>query len=383
MEKENKNKTKQLKNMSPLYHENNKFYKGPVFYFMDKPKNKNKNNKKVYNEYNLANKSTLPNKLVKNCIIAVLAGLIYTNGFDIYLSSKNTTQNIQNDFDVDNTIENPFGEEEIETDENGQIIVDVSTDEEKQEILQKIKDLILRDSNNYGQNLVGIKDIISIDEIPLKEIAEENTFDNYLISIKFETINNEIYDMQFYADVPFELPEIELTSLDKISELIKYLNDSNKTAIYGYSQESQIRQEIKGLIEDKLDTEIFYVGEPFFYKINSGDLLYRIPAYYKDKNNQINIVLYSTIDTAINIMAQDLEPQQMLIDYLKNSEENTFTQTIIKNGTSFQSINSILSSYNNALDQTKTDTVNIYLDQKIIGKIKNNEISWIDNDEKE
>ena len=381
---ENIEKKVQLKNGSPLYYEDNKLFNGEVFYFNNKSKKSstNKENKKIYNELNLATKpsynSKLITKIAKRFVFIVLATSIYTNLFNLYLASQNQTQNIQTDFDVDHT----FDDDELETDENGQIIVDVSTDEEKEQILQKLKDLIMRDSANYGQNFVSIKKIISIDQISMKDIAIDNTFDNYLISIKFETINNEIYDMQFYADAPFELSDESSTSLDKISELIKYLNDPNKTAIFGYTKETQTREEIKNLVEKKLNKEILFVGEMFYYTKNSGDFVYKMPLYYLDENGQINTLLYSTsINSTFEIIAQGLDPEHALLAQLNGESEEYFIEESSTNNTSFNSINKVISSYNEALSQT--EKTNVYLDNKKIYEIKNKQIIKIDHDEKE
>lgn len=382
--KENIEKKVQLKNGSPLYYEDNKLFNGEVFYFNNKSKKSstNKENKKIYNELNLATKPSYKSKLItkiaKRFVFIVLATSIYTNLFNLYLASQNQTQNIQTDFDVDHT----FDDDELETDENGQIIVDVSTDEEKEQILQKLKDLIMRDSANYGQNFVSIKKIISIDQISMKDIAIGNTFDNYLISIKFETINNEIYDMQFYADAPFELSDESSTSLDKISELIKYLNDPNKTAIFGYTKETQTREEIKNLVEKKLNKEILFVGEMFYYTKNSGDFVYKMPLYYLDENGQINTLLYSTsINSTFEIIAQGLDPEHALLAQLNGESEEYFIEESSTNNTSFNSINKVISSYNEALSQT--EKTNVYLDNKKIYEIKNKQIIKIDHDEKE
>ncbi len=381
---ENIEKKVQLKNGSPLYYEDNKLFNGEVFYFNNKSKKSstNKENKKIYNELNLATKPSYKSKLItkiaKRFVFIVLATSIYTNLFNLYLASQNQTQNIQTDFDVDHT----FDDDELETDENGQIIVDVSTDEEKEQILQKLKDLIMRDSENYGQNFVSIKKVISIDQISMKDIAIDNTFDNYLISIKFETINNEIYDMQFYADAPFELPEESSTSLDKISELIKYLNDPNKTAIFGYTKETQTREEIKNLVEKKLNKEILFVGEMFYYTKNSGDFVYKMPLYYLDENGQINTLLYSTsINSTFEIIAQGLDPEHALLAQLNGEGEEYFIEESSTNNTSFNSINKIISSYNEALSQT--EKTNVYLDNKKNYEIKNKQIIKVDHDEKE
>ena len=381
---ENIEKKVQLKNGSPLYYEDNKLFNGEVFYFNNKSKKSstNKENKKIYNELNLATKPSYKSKLItkiaKRFVFIVLATSIYTNLFNLYLASQNQTQNIQTDFDVDHT----FDDDELETDENGQIIVDVSTDEEKEQILQKLKDLIMRDSANYGQNFVSIKKVISIDQISMKDIAINNTFDNYLISIKFETINNEIYDMQFYADAPFELSDESSTSLDKISELIKYLNDPNKTAIFGYTKETQTREEIKNLVEKKLNKEILFVGEMFYYTKNSGDFVYKMPLYYLDENGQINTLLYSTsINSTFEIIAQGLDPEHALLAQLNGEGEEYFIEESSTNNTSFNSINKIISSYNEALSQT--EKTNVYLDNKKNYEIKNKQIIKVDHDEKE
>lgn len=381
---ENIEKKVQLKNGSPLYYEDNKLFNGEVFYFNNKSKKSstNKENKKIYNELNLATKpsynSKLITKIAKRFVFIILATSIYTNLFNLYLASQNQTQNIQTDFDVDHT----FDDDELETDENGQIIVDVSTDEEKEQILQKLKDLIMRDSANYGQNFVSIKKVISIDQISMKDIAIDNTFDNYLISIKFETINNEIYDIQFYADAPFELSDESSTSLDKISELIKYLNDPNKTAIFGYTKETQTRGEIKNLVEKKLNKEILFVGEMFYYTKNSGDFVYKMPLYYLDENGQINTLLYSTsINSTFEIIAQGLDPEHALLAQLNGESEEYFIEESSTNNTSFNSINKVISSYNEALSQT--EKTNVYLDNKKIYEIKNKQIIKIDHDEKE
>ena len=381
---ENIEKKVQLKNGSPLYYEDNKLFNGEVFYFNNKSKKSstNKENKKIYNELNLATKpsynSKLITKIAKRFVFIILATSIYTNLFNLYLASQNQTQNIQTDFDVDHT----FDDDELETDENGQIIVDVSTDEEKEQILQKLKDLIMRDSANYGQNFVSIKKVISIDQISMKDIAIDNNFDNYLISIKFETINNEIYDIQFYADAPFELSDESSTSLDKISELIKYLNDPNKTAIFGYTKETQTRGEIKNLVEKKLNKEILFVGEMFYYTKNSGDFVYKMPLYYLDENGQINTLLYSTsINSTFEIIAQGLDPEHALLAQLNGESEEYFIEESSTNNTSFNSINKVISSYNEALSQT--EKTNVYLDNKKIYEIKNKQIIKIDHDEKE
>ena len=382
---ENIEKKVQLKNGSPLYYEDNKLFNGEVFYFNNKSKKSstNKENKKIYSELNLATKpsynSKLITKIAKRFVFIILATSIYTNLFNLYLASQNQTQNIQTDFDVDHTFDD---DDELETDENRQIIVDVSTDEEKEQILQKLKDLIMRDSANYGQNFVSIKKVISIDQILMKDIAIDNTFDNYLISIKFETINNEIYDMQFYADAPFELSDESSTSLDKISELIKYLNDPNKTAIFGYTKETQTREEIKNLVEKKLNKELLFVGEMFYYTKNSGDFVYKMPLYYLDENGQINTLLYSTsINSTFEIIAQGLDPEHALLAQLNGEGEEYFIEESSTNNTSFNSINKVISSYNEALSQT--EKTNVYLDNKKIYEIKNKQIIKVDHDEKE
>lgn len=374
MKKELNNKNKKiLKINTPLYNQKPKLYAGEVFYsiFQTISKNLKKDKKSDYKnsfkpplKHNYSYNISL--KLMKTATICLMSFSIYFNSVELYLASQNKIQNLTPDFDVGNTIEDDTGENDFEVDDNGQINTDVSTDEEKEEILNKLYNLILRDCKNFGINISSIKTLLSIDQIQMKDEVVSQTFDNYLISIKFQGNNDKIYDMQFFADTTFEFAKENMSSLDKIGNVVEFLNNPNKSALFGYSYMNNYRTEMKSLVEENLKQKIDYVGEMFYYIKISGDLVYKIPFYFKNASGENQILVYSTsIDTTLDITAKNLDPEEALLSQLKGSGEKYYTEEIVTNSQDIKNINNIISSYQ---ENEKEKQTNVYLDNKLIYK---------------
>ena len=111
---------------------------------------------------------------------------------------------------------------------------------------------IAQDAANFG--IEGqISKILSLSSFQLDEVLQSGTFTNYLVSLKF-MVENTVYDMQFYADKNFNLSTDQMSDLDKLNEVVSYLQDPDMCGLYNISCMSKDYQKIKELLID--DTKV-------------------------------------------------------------------------------------------------------------------------------
>ena len=294
---------------------------------------------------------------LKKAVIAFLALGIYFSITDIYVNSQNKANTITDDFSIGNVIEDELGNN-IEIDENGQINPYPINKEEQNKIIENFKKFSADQFKNW--NIDGeISKIISVDSLQINEVVTAGTFMNYLVTVKLEVIdereNTNVIEMQFFADQDFVFSTSDQSDIDKLNEVMAYLNNPDMCGIYNVTTMSDMAEEIKNLLIERGNKNIYFVGDVIWAQRNSGDIIYKIPVY----NNDGTITIWSTtIDKTLDIDAEGLAPEQAFLNQLEGNGDY-FSASEETNNTDLITINSILSEFQqdqeNASDENNLD----------------------------
>lgn len=294
---------------------------------------------------------------LKKAVIIFLALGIYFSITDIYVNSQNKANTITDDFSIGNVIEDELGNN-IEIDENGQINPYPINKEEQNKIIENFKKFSADQFKNW--NIDGeISKIISVDSLQINEVVTAGTFMNYLVTVKLEVIdereNTNVIEMQFFADQDFVFSTSDQSDIDKLNEVMAYLNNPDMCGIYNVTTMSNMAEEIKNLLIERGNKNIYFVGDVIWAQRNSGDIIYKIPVY----NNDGTITIWSTtIDKTLDIDAEGLAPEQAFLNQLEGNGDY-FSASEETNNTDLITINSILSEFQqdqeNASDENNLD----------------------------
>ena len=294
---------------------------------------------------------------LKKAVITFLALGIYFSITDIYVNSQNKANTITDDFSIGNVIEDELGNN-IEIDENGQINPYPINKEEQNKVIDNFKKFSADQFKNW--NIDGeISKIISVDSLQINEVVTAGTFMNYLVTVKLEVIdereNTNVIEMQFFADQDFVFSTSDQSDIDKLNEVMAYLNNPDMCGIYNVTTMSDMAEEIKNLLIERGNKNIYFVGDVIWAQRNSGDIIYKIPVY----NNDGTITIWSTtIDKTLDIDAEGLAPEQAFLNQLEGNGDY-FTASEETNNTDLITINSILSEFQqdqeNASDENNLD----------------------------
>ncbi len=294
---------------------------------------------------------------LKKAVITFLALGIYFSITDIYVNSQNKANTITDDFSIGNVIEDELGNN-IEIDENGQINPYPINKEEQNKIIENFKKFSADQFKNW--NIDGeISKIISVDSLQINEVVTAGTFMNYLVTVKLEVIdereNTNVIEMQFFADQDFVFSTSDQSDIDKLNEVMAYLNNPDMCGIYNVTTMSDMAEEIKNLLIERGNKNIYFVGDVIWAQRNSGDIIYKIPVY----NNDGTITIWSTtIDKTLDIDAEGLAPEQAFLNQLEGNGDY-FSASEETNNTDLITINSILSEFQqdqeNASDENNLD----------------------------
>ena len=294
---------------------------------------------------------------LKKAVITFLALGIYFSITDIYVNSQNKANTITDDFSIGNVIEDELGNN-IEIDENGQINPYPINKEEQNKIIENFKKFSADQFKNW--NIDGeISKIISVDSLQINEVVTAGTFMNYLVTVKLEVIdereNTNVIEMQFFADQDFVFSTSDQSDIDKLNEVMAYLNNPDMCGIYNVTTMSDMAEEIKNLLIEHGNKNIYFVGDVIWAQRNSGDIIYKIPVY----NNDGTITIWSTtIDKTLDIDAEGLAPEQAFLNQLEGNGDY-FSASEETNNTDLITINSILSEFQqdqeNASDENNLD----------------------------
>lgn len=296
---------------------------------------------------------------LKSVIILGSCVGIYLTSSTLYVLYNNKAQNLTNDFDTDKVIDDNGNE--IEVDDNGQINPYPVSDEEKQQVISKYKQFLSNEAKNFGITDV-INKIISVDCIQIREQIIEDTYKNYLITIKFETTdkknNSNTYELQYYADKDFSLTTTDQSDVNKLNELINYLQNPDYCALYNLNQMSELSKEIMDILINRGNKDISFVGQSIKTQHNSGDTLYLIPVYHTDGKIDVwTTSIQSTQDLEFEFGSwyeDQLAPEKAFIEQLAGKDEY-FTKTEKSSGSSLTEINSILQEYQDSNKDAEED----------------------------
>ena len=251
---------------------------------------------------------------IGSIVVVVVGSAFLINNIIAYY--KNQNQGKQENFSPEQIIEN--NDNEIIYDDNGQIVVDPTTDEEIKLLTNSLNNKILEDANKkLNQSISSIDEIRLITQLPsndcigFDETNPENKYDKYMISILFSS-NEKSYQLSYFTGNEF-LYESDEIDKNILSDFIIYLNSEcaidNCKELYSNSIASSTdfttsEDEIKNQILTKLGVN-GEIGD-YYYSYNQiGDLLYNIPIYVKNEDG-VKVELYSGL--AQNIDNYELDP---------------------------------------------------------------------------
>lgn len=307
-----------------------------------KKENKNVKKGKYIAPQKKSNKTIVASGLIKKIALVLICIGLAKNGNAIYLNLSNGDRTTVNDFTTSETIDNS-NENDFETDNSGNIKPFPVTDEEKQEALNQIKAYIAQDSSNFGIT-EQVAEIMSISSFQLNDVIQNGTFTNYLVSLKFVTKNKATYDMQFYADQNFTLSTDQMSDINKLNELLKYLQNPDMCGLFNITAMNEDAQEIMTVLNDR-GNDVLYVGDTQWATANDGSIIYKIPVY----NNDGSITIWaSDISSTPEIDLNYSSPTKAFIAQLNDENDeasNLFSQTNLTINQSLKTINDILINF--------------------------------------
>lgn len=289
------------------------------------------------NNDNKINKPKKKHRVLKIGIATVLVGVtlfFVTN----YIRAKQLNQDppVQNP----HTTEDVFDKNDNDFDigEDGQIVIDDITKEEKDVLKDKLQSIILKDANSKSStNIENIKDLLSISLMPYNLCDENNEFDKYYLSLLFKDNKDKLYTLNYLTGKDFE--SSKEISKDKFIEFINYLN--YECALDTCQQMNEKGEKIKSLFDD----EIAYVGDAYLGYKESGDEYYYVPIY---KTNGGGSVFYSWINDSYG-----LDPMDKLFNELNTDDKQDFQMMEF---TKSENLQNILQIYKNLFNNTENTT---------------------------
>ena len=282
-------------------------------------------------------------KLQKACKIfttLVCAAFFWWHSNELYISWMNSKNTVTiDDFPPDQVIVGQPNED-VEFDDEGKVDPYPVSEEEKQQILQQMQSYIAQDAANFG--IEGqISKILSLSSFQLDEVLQSGTFTNYLVSLKF-MVENTVYDMQFYADKNFNLSTDQMSDLDKLNEVVSYLQDPDMCGLYNISCMSKDYQKIKELLIER-GYNVLYVGDSQWAAAKDGSIIYKIPVY----NSDGSITVWSSdIETTTSIDISYATPEQAFLAQLQEEEEEAlFSPQAAAENDNFIAVNNVLAEF--------------------------------------
>ena len=200
---------------------------------------------------------------------------------------------------------------DFEYGDDGQIVLDKMTEEEKALLSNKLNTLILNDANSrlFSETKIEkIKDILSVSLIPCNLCDENNEFDKYYLSILFNDEKNT-YALNYLAGKEFE-SDAELSS-DFLADFINYVEYN--CALDSCTTMSETGAALKDLLENST-----FVGDAFYGYQPTGDECYFIPIYDQNGEGKVYYALSGLFGGAI----EEENPNKALLDDLSNPEPN-------------------------------------------------------------
>lgn len=306
-----------------------------------------------------SNKAIVASGLIKKVAAVMICIGLWQNGNAIYLNLSNGDRTTGDDFTLDGVIDDPNGNDIETDDDSNQINPFPVTDEEKQEALNQIKAYIAQDSSNFGIT-EQVAEIISISSFQLDDVIQNGTFTNYLVSLKFATENGTTYDMQFYADQNFALSTDQMSDINKLNELLSFLQNPDMCGLFNITSMDEDTQEIMAILNDR-GNDVLYVGDTQWATARNGSIIYKIPIY----NNDGSITVWtSDISSTTDIDLNYSSPAKAFIAQLNGEADNLFSRTEENsaNNNSLSTINKILDDFQAVGNEPTTvaNAVNAY-----------------------
>lgn len=223
--------------------------------------------------------------------------------------------------------------------QDGQIVFDKMTKEEKTLLLKKFSELVLKDANSriYDESkaISRIKDILSVSLLPCNLNDETNELDKYYLSILFQADNDDLFSLNYLTGKDFE--SRAETSKEYFIDFINFLN--YECALDTCSTMSDAAQRILTKTEGAL-----FVGEAYWGFRPSGAECYFVPVYSKNGG-----IAYYAPSTPIDSYEQD--PLDVLEKQLDTNQDEPFEELSF---TPSENLQKVLSILHNQLLSTKS-----------------------------
>ena len=290
------------------------------------------------------------------CIIGIgITLFMLTNS--ILAKNQNSKPATNDNFPHSEIIQDDNGND-IEFSEDGHIIVDPISKEDKLILTNSLQNKILEDAlSRQDEAIPKIDEILSINQLPCNMNEVDNEFDKYMISILFKA-NDKIYNMTYLSGEEFNSEET--STKEFLGDFIIYLGNCAIDTC------STMQTEQQDIIDSIDSPKVKYVGEYFYSYKESGDELYSIPVYY-EKDGKINVKLYNSL--ALNLDAYELEPMQALLLQLTKEGKQIFEIQDLKDP---ETLNKSLNIYNDFKNDKAVDNKNITVKANDTIKLKKN-----------
>lgn len=279
--------------------------------FLPPTKTGDKKTKKILKKNLLSNKYK-----PKHHYVLKIVSLTLVLGIGGYFVSNTIRTNIYNSKppvdDPHNRVEDLFdpNENDFDIDQNGQIVMDKMTDEEKQILSEKVGKFLLKDAHSRNKKVNSIKNILSVALLPYNLNSETNEFNHYCLSILFDGGDN-LYALNYLAGKDFD-STAEYTS-DFVSDFVNYLGFD--CALRDCKAMSEDGKKVKSLFDDKT----LFVGDAYLGRQESGDKYYFIPVYKANGEGEAFCSWASLID------AYEENPMTKFYDEYQSTSEKSFT----------------------------------------------------------
>ena len=248
--------------------------------------------------------------------VARIVSLTLAGGLLGFLAANHIMTNIYNNVPPIRTplppdVVAPNGSD-FDFDDNGQIVMDSISEEEKIVLLDTLKGVLIKDASLY-EDVKSVKDILSISMFPYNLDDSDNEFEKYCISILFNQDNDsqEVYASNYLTSDDF-ISNAEL-SKDYFADFINYL--SYNTAFDNCQKMSEEAQNLKSHMGDS----VTFVEAPYISYDPSGDEYYFIPVINSDGSG----TLYYSWASSVNTL-YDGDPMALLDSELSSGSFQEF-----------------------------------------------------------
>ena len=270
--------------------------------------------------------------------VGISAILIYSY---VKASFYNNTPPVKDPFQAGEVWDNNGND--IEFDENGDIVFDKLTEEERVTLYNTLNTLIYSDAQSYIDDKIGnIDKIMSISMIPYDLSEKDNPL--YFISILFKD-QKDSYALNYLASKDFQCNG-ELTS-EYVAAFSNYL-------MYECSIDScqKMNKDEKKLLA--ICPNATHVGEVYLGKTESGEDRYFIPIYYNDGSVKVYSAWTAHID------GNDFDPIERLYkELLSPQEENYFECSSCSCNTSTAKMVEIFNGLSSGSQEEKKEDIDI------------------------